>query len=338
VGHLYWEHNPLIETTFDDVLQQTGASESIHSAAGRHADYSSILTALAYADLFDYPLSLDEVTRFQAVSSFNRDEIAARLADLRDEGRITSRGGQFCVAGREQVFETRRDRELRSSEVWERTRRYIGLLKQVPFVRMLAVTGALAVNNISDTPDIDLLVLAKPGRVWICRRFLVMLVRYARLRGDELCPNYILSTAEMSLSQRDFFTAHELAQMVPVFGKTLYFAMLRANDWTLEYLPRAYDHIPLAHDSVHSKRMRARQPRPRGLVEAFLGLAPFDRWERWEMLRLRRKLRSAVGEAPEVSCTPHQCKGHTGLHRRSILARFAQRLADLGLKTPTSYV
>jgi predicted nucleotidyltransferase len=60
------------------------------------------------------------------------------------------------------------------------------MVQWLPFVRMVAVTGALAKDNVGQRVDIDLLIVAAPGRIWVCRRFLILAVRVARLLGDEL--------------------------------------------------------------------------------------------------------------------------------------------------------
>jgi hypothetical protein len=329
----------LLDSTLqnNDVLSSTDNIQSLPRVNTSAAD--AVLSALAYADLFDYPLSLDEVTRFQVGTRLSHAEVGGQLALLQADGLIMVRDGHspkgtlYCLAGREATFEIRHSRELESQQVWQRARRYFPILTRIPYVRMVAVTGALAVNNIDDRPDIDLLVLAEPGRVWLCRRFLVALVRVARLFSDDLCPNYILSTSKLALDQRDFFTAHELAQMVPVFGAPLYRAMLRDNSWAVDFLPRAFDGgAPVARRAQRPSYNGRKRPLVR-IVERLLSLSLFDAWERWEMLRLKRKLSTEVGEAAEVICTPEQCKGHTGLHRHNILARFKLRLAELGLAT-----
>jgi hypothetical protein len=285
----------------------------------------SVLGALAYADLFDYPLSLDEMTRYQIATSYSREELAHALTNSPHlKHAICSQEQYYCLRGRESVFEARHLRAAPSARAWRRATIYSRILARLPFVRMVAVTGALAMDNISVRPDIDLLVVTRQGRVWIGRRFIIGLVRVARLFGDELCPNYVISRRSLRLEQQDLFTAHELAQMVPMYGQALYEEMLERNSWARHYLPRAF---------CSTRKHVAALPRGfvRRLVEMPLSASRLDRWERWEMARLQRKLRPLVGDAAEVICSPQQCKGHTGLHRQRVTTRYAERLRELGI-------
>jgi hypothetical protein len=287
----------------------------------------SVLGALAYADLFEYPLTLAQVYRYQIGTRFTQKQLAEALATDLVLARSISRSteGFYSLAGREIVFATRREREAASAKIWKRARLYSRMLSHFPFVRMVAVTGALAVDNIADNPDIDLLVVTVPGRVWIARRLIVGLVRLARLWRDDLCPNYIISRDNLTLDQRDLFTAHELAQMIPLYGRKLYETMIAQNDWANEYLPEAFT----------APRRASGDSRPgllRKGIEWVLASPVLDGWERWELNRLRRKLRPQVGESAEVICSPTQCKGHTGLHRHWVTTRYEQRMHELNLE------
>lgn len=286
---------------------------------------SSVLGALVYADLFDAPLSLDELYRYQVASSYPLADIGQSLSnDPVLAARVATDGTYYCLKGRETLFAVREERAAASRGVWKRAELYARWLRRFPFVRMVAVTGALAVNNVSGRHDVDLLVIAKAGRVWLCRRGLIACVRLGRLLGDDLCPNFILSEQSLELSQRDFFTAHELAQMVPVFGDGVYRQMLRANDWAGAYLPA------LVETTSQGKPGGGRVYRT-GRLEQVLQSRAFDGWERWELARLRRKLRSEIGRDTEVVLTPDQCKGHTGLHRAAVMNRYLSRLSELDL-------
>ncbi len=283
----------------------------------------SLLAALAYADLFDYPLTIDELARYQHGTSFTPHEVRECLySDEALRSMLMHSKGYWLLRSRPGLAQIRLKRELFSGRLWRRAILYSRWVSNMPFVRMVAVTGALSMHNAGPVSDIDLLVVAQAGRVWLCRRALILCVRIARLFGDDLCPNYVVAENNLELDQRDLYTAHELAQMIPMSGLPVYRAMLKANEWAASFLPAAFGTLDLP--------IQQQKPRPiQRPFERLLGLWPFDALERWELRRMQAKLRPAIGSAAEVVCSPAQCKGHTGLHRQSVLERYEQRLKEV---------
>jgi len=306
-----------------DLADQSIISLSLPVVGGDIALRNAVLAAIVYADLFDYPLTIDELTRYQVGTSYSAAEIAHCIRNDEELGKkILESDGYFSLRERPELVRIRRRREMFSRKLWRKALVYSRWASNLPFVRMVAVTGALAMHNVGPVPDIDLLVGAQEGRVWLCRRVLIMLVRVARLLGDDLCPNYIIAETNLELDQRDLYTAHELAQMVPMSGLPTYRRMLKANAWARQYLPRAFGPLAL-NTKPHGKRPLQIPP------EGVLRQPVFDTWERWELHRLQAKLRPALGNAAEVVCSPVQCKGHTGLHRQTVLERYERRLGDV---------
>ena len=307
-------------------VEQSVVSPQLPPTNGHLRVGDSILATIVYADLFDYPLTLDEITRYQVGTSYTSVRIADALAgDPALRQRLAHINGYYSLSERSNLATVRRGREQRSRRLWRKAILYSRWVSNMPFVRMVAVTGALSMHNVGSVPDIDLLVVAREGRVWTCRRALIGCVRLARLMGDDLCPNYILSESSLRLDQRDLYTAHELAQMVPMSGLPVFRRMLRANEWAASYLPGAFG--PLGFDTPPEPARPMQRP-----IEALLRRSAFDPWETWELRRMRAKLRPALGSAAEVVCSPAQCKGHTGLHRQTVLERYERRLAEV--KTP----
>jgi hypothetical protein len=289
---------------------------------GRDALERAIVQTVAYADVFDYPLTNDEVHRYLIGVAAGRGTIRTLLADAKLARGILSRGGRyFTLAGRESTIEHRRRRAATSSELWRSALRYGRRIGGLPFVRMVAITGALAMDNVADG-DIDFLIVTMPGRLWLCRALVVGVVKLAAMRGVTLCPNYFLSERALELSDRNLFTAHEVAQMVPLAGTSTY-AMLRdLNRWTATYLPNA-DGSP--------RRLTPTEPggRRRALAEATLRTPLGGAVERWEMTRKLRKLGTRGAGHDEADFTADWCKGHFDDHGQLTLARYAERLQAL---------
>ena len=220
--------------------------------------------------------------------------------------------------------------------MWPKAVSYGRLIAGLPFVRMVAVTGSLAWNNVDDPGDIDYLVVTEPGRLWLCRWFIALLRRVARLDGVLLCPNYVVSTRGLLLVEQNLYGAYELARMTPIAGLGTYRRLRRANPWAHVYLPNAVE-PPRA--PVHEARPARRWGR-RGLArltrlgERSLRSSLGTTLERWEMAYRIRKRVNQLGDGTESAFGPDRCQEHTGGHRRRALVAFADRLRTLGERAP----
>ncbi|HEX8967023.1 MAG TPA: hypothetical protein VF937_04025 [Chloroflexota bacterium] len=282
----------------------------------------AIVQAVAYADVFDYPLTADEIHRYLVGVSASRGAVRNALSNGRPS-QLSRTGRYFTLAGRESAVEIRRARASSAAEYWRRAARYGRRMSNLPFVRMVAVTGALAMDNVADG-DIDYLIVTEPGRLWLCRAAIIGLVRVAALRGIELCPNYFLSERALVLDERNLFTAHEVTQMVPLAGMGMYQRMRELNGWTQAYLPNAGG---TPRRIAHSEPGRRRTRR---IVEHTLRSGICSPLERWEMARKMRKLGTRGNGHVEAAFGPDWCKGHFGDHGQVTLARYAERLRALG--------
>src|SRR5687767_14654331 len=148
----------------------------------------AILRTLLYADVFDYPLMLAEIHHYLiAAPAGDKPAPAAIEAALRSSPwlatRVTRVNGYVTLRDREAIGALRDERRRHSAQLWPHARRWGRRLGYLPFVRMVAVTGALAVDNSPQGDDIDFLLVTVPGRVWLARALAVIVVRLARLRG-----------------------------------------------------------------------------------------------------------------------------------------------------------
>ncbi len=281
----------------------------------------AIVQTVAYADVFDYPLTTDEVHRYLIAHAASRGIVRGVLGNGKVVPSLLTRHGRyFTLAGREQAVDTRRQRAAVSAELWRRAVRYGRLLGNLPFVRMVAVTGALAMDNVADG-DIDYLIVTEPGRLWLCRALVVSVVRMASLRGITLCPNYFLSERVLELEERNLFTAHEVAQMVPIVGFETYDRLRQLNAWTAGFLPNAAG-SPRRLSVVERNRTQR-------ILEVPLRSRLAGPLERWEMRRKIRKLSSRSAEHAEAAFDTDWCKGHFGDHGQSTLKQFEERMQSL---------
>lgn len=295
--------------------------------SGRISLPEAILRTVAYADVFDYPLTASEIHRYLVGKSASQEAVQGALDSLAP-GRLTRLGDYYSLPGREPLFEVRLHRQAFARRLWRRAQRHAARLARLPYIHMLAVTGAMAVGNVEPGADIDFLIVTAPGRLWLCRLMVLAVARLASLQGVELCPNYLVTRRALAFPDRDLYSAHELAHMVPVFGMQTYDQMRRVNGWSARFLPNAAGPPPLPA----GWQVKGPPGFSRPALERLVGYLPLDWLERWEMQRKIRKLGRGQQGNPEASFGPDWCKGH--IHRHSWRARtaYSARLELLALE------
>lgn len=293
---------------------------------------AAIVRTVAYVDVFDYPLTADEVHRYLVGVPASKDAVKTILGNGHlVPQRLAQYQGYFTLPGREAIVATRQRRTAIARQMWPAARQYGRIIAGLPFVRMVAVTGSLAVNNVEPEADIDYLVVTQNGRLWLCRALVILVVRLAARRGVALCPNYFLAERALAFESRDLYSARELAQMVPLAGLELYQQMRQLNPWTADFLPNAGGY-PLQAAGVPPISRPVRFGR--SVAQAVLQTPAGAALERWEMNRKIRKFSqqsqatSRNGTIESAFC-PDWCKGHFENHGRRILDTFNQKLERL---------
>jgi hypothetical protein len=291
----------------------------------------AILQTLLYADVFQFPMTDREIHHFLIGMTATPDQIQQTLAGSRwVAARIECGGGYWALRANEtdglDIRTQRERRESASAELWSRVERYGTLLAHVPFVRMTALTGALAMHNApTSQDDLDYLLVTAPGRVWLARALVVIIVRLARLLGVNLCPNYVLAQTALAQEPHNLYIAHEIAQMIPLAGFDIYEALRTANAWTEMLLPNARGAFYAEADTHPRGVGRTFQKIGEWLLSGPLG----DRLEAWEYQRKLRKFSSAA-QTPHASARldSDHVKGHFNDYGYPTLQEYHARLRE----------
>lgn len=282
----------------------------------------AVRRTLAYADLFDYPLSARELHRYLHGLRVPWADLHALLTD--GVSGVETSEGFYVLAGRLWTVAERQRRATSSKLLTERLQRYRATLKYLPFVRMVALTGSLSMQNVATRDDIDVMVVTAPGRVWLARAVIILLVHLARLTGDALCPNFVVAENALELGDLSIYDAHEIAQMIPLCGYDVYQRLWASNPQVILHLPNACA-WPLPEEHVHP----VAQALKRG-AEYLLGGrigAGLEAWERGrKMGRLHRQQTTLT---TEIVLSADQCKGHFDQHRTRVLIAYQDRLTQV---------
>jgi hypothetical protein len=284
----------------------------------------AIWRTLAYVDLFDYPLTAVEIHRYLESVPASLDEV---MHTLRHSpllaGQLVCRDGFYSLPGREAVFAIRQQRQRQAVGLWTAARRYGALIARLPFVRLVAVTGSLAMSNVAAEADIDYFIVTENGRLWLARALVIGVVRLAARRGVVLCPNYFVAESALALPEHTLYTAREVAQMVPLSGLPVYQRLRAQNSWVACFLPNA--------DGPPQAAPTAVCPVSWGQKLAELPLrTPLGAWlEQWEQARKIARLTQTQKRSGESCFTAVICKGHSQAHQQRTLSAYQTHLTML---------
>ena len=214
---------------------------------------TAIIKTLAYADIFNYPLTLSEIHRWLIHSrSISFNQLSSNLSYQL----IFSANSYFHLPNRQQLVKLRQQRLRFSQLKLTQAQKASDYLKLIPFIKLIAITGALAMNNSKKNDDIDFIIISSPNRLWLTRLLAILILELLRLRRrprsafspDKICLNLFLTQSHLTLpsAQRNLYTAHELCQLRPLYNQdSTYQKLLLANPWVKKYLPHATCHLDL---------------------------------------------------------------------------------------------
>ena len=263
----------------------------------------AVLHTLLYSDIFDFPLTAREIHRYLLGVAATNEEVNQAL---REDHRFIRKEDLFALSGREEIINTRKHRETQSRKLMPYALKYGRVIGSLPFVRMVALTGSLAVMNVSKNADFDYLLVTAPGRLWTARAFTLLFARITHRLGRTVCPNLLITENSLEWQQRDLYSARELCQMLPITGINVYRRMMKANEWIKDLLPNAE---PTFEGPETSKILT------RKLLEIPLRGKLGDRFEQWEMNRKIARFSKQEGFGEETVFNAELCQGNFDHHR-----------------------
>lgn len=277
----------------------------------------AILETLAYSDVFDYPLTLDELHRYLTYPA-TKEEIRNCLDTL---ALVLSSSDFYFLSHRSVIVNTRLERESASRSTFQRALKYGRFIGSLPFVRMVTMTGSLAVLNLSKDVDMDYMLVTAPKRLWLARSFAVTLGRLMRLFGDRICVNLLVTESALEWHVHDLYSAREMRQMIPIAGMGVYLHLMESNAWIMDHLPNSTS-VP----------QNTPQERATGTLLQKLLELPFsgrlgDALENWAMKFQVKKIMRSYGTGQEANFSAHLCQGNFHNHRSWTDQSYQERLA-----------
>lgn len=199
---------------------------------------------LLYSDIFDYPLTFEQIHKYLLT---NKKISKEKVYDLIKKENINQKNGFYYFKGRSKVVNLRQEREKESAKKIRNAFKITKVLKFVPLIKLLGISGSVSMKNADKNDDIDLFIISGVGSVWLTRLITVCILKLLGVYrernqidvSNKFCLNMIIDEKNLAFtnSRQDIYSAHEIAQILPLLVRdNIYQKFINANSWTKKYL------------------------------------------------------------------------------------------------------
>ena len=213
----------------------------------------NILATIVYYDGLNYPLTAFEVWKYlirtdyyaksNDVIKITSAQVSSRLQDKKIDKYLEHLNGFYFLKGRKDLVERRIANNKISAGKIKKLERIVWWLRFVPYVRMIGITGALAMKNAHAKSDLDLLIVLKHGKIWTGRTLVTGALHFLKQRrhdskiADRVCLNFFVTDQSLEVITKDLFSANEYMFLFPLYGYDVYTKFQIKNQWIKNMKP-----------------------------------------------------------------------------------------------------
>ncbi len=302
--------------------------------AARQTSYSGaeekhFLRALLYFDIFNYPLTSEEVARYaSATINFSSDLFLENLVSRK----ILFRFENFYSLQNDPQVATRRLKGNALAEKKMKTaKKFSYLISLFPFVRAVLLSGSISKGYMDENSDIDYFIVTETNRLWIVRTMLAIFRRILLFNSHKnLCTNYFIDNHNLEIGEKNIFTAIELRTTISMFGQTTIEKFQAANQWAFSFLP---NFMP------DDTKAPSQQFFFKGVVEKIFSFKWVDDFNEWLMNKSMAYWKRRYGQMVssddfEIAfrTTAGISKSHPQFFQKKVLMLYDQKISDFEIK------
>lgn len=200
---------------------------------------ASVFFALAFFDIFDYPLTLGEIQKYLYKSNL-KISLNEIKEILNKSSNVSEKNGLFFLKDRENICDSLLERRAYYEKFIKRIKKYCKFFKVIPFLRFVSLCNIMGAPK--KESDIDLFIVAKSNRLFIVRILVTLLFHLLGIRrhkkkiSGRFCLSFYITDRRLNLSKifikpEDPYMYYWLRTMHLIFGeKELYREFLLTND------------------------------------------------------------------------------------------------------------
>ena len=197
-----------------------------------------ITNVLHYFDVFHFPLRLAELHQFIQLNC-DEQQLVSALNELVSQQEIFQLNDCYSLHDNLELLERKNTGFQLAQQKIIRAKKIGKFIQCFPFVRMVAISGSLSKGYADKDSDIDFFIVTNSTNLWTCRTLLHVFKKITFLVGQQhsFCMNYFIAESHLSIEEQNYFTAIELATLIPATHPEIGAKLVDSNKWIIEFLP-----------------------------------------------------------------------------------------------------
>ena len=261
----------------------------------------------------------------------SEEELSEALDDLISCSMIFRVGEFFSLHNNPMLVDRRARGNRRAAAMIQQAEKPAAIISSFPFVRAVALSGSLSKNFADESSDTDFFIITAPNRLWIARTLLHIFKKFTYLsqRQEHYCMNYFIDETQMTIVEKNMYTAIEAATILPMRGISLFEQFHAANTWAKTFLPNNHLRVaPQAELQTNwwTKSIEKLLDNKMGnMIDNALRRLTEKSWN----AKTRKNRQTTKGFVMRLHTSKHFAKPHPENFQQTLLERYAQSVTEL---------
>jgi predicted nucleotidyltransferase len=290
----------------------------------------SILKVVTYFDIFQYPVTAEEIRRFMDMPC-SMERLEYLLQELLRDERIFKTLDFYTLHKNSSLGIKRIKENTAAKKQLKRAKRIAAFLTWFPFIKGIAISGSLSKYVAKEDSDIDFFIITTSNRLWLSKIFFTSFIKLASFVGLEkwFCLNYVIDETYLEVSEKNIFTAIEIITLMPLHG-SLFDNFFEANNWVYDFFPN--------HNEIEVAVKETSIILPRKIIEWILNTKQGDRLDdnlmkyfrkRWERLAAKNRFTKTGFQIGTIMAEKHFCRPYPEHFQQKILDAYQEKLEEI---------
>lgn len=290
---------------------------------------NSILQTIAYFDIFDCPLTANELRHFLD-QKISQEKLSEELKNLVNSRAILLHQGFYTL--RLENIIARQERFSLSRRKLKKALLVSKIFARLPWIKFIALANQIGAHNLRDQGDLDFFIIAQPGKLWLTRFVTAGLMALANQRPtkdksrDQICLSFFVTSDNLDLQKfmladKDLYFIYWLACLCPLYDSTdYYYRLIISNQWLGEKLPNWQSQKNLL-------QLNKQKIKPWSCLNIFDNLeGPV---KKWQLAHLASEIKTAEASG-NVIINDQVLKLHVSDRRKEFMIKYFDKLKVLG--------